>query len=114
MKPLTGFRAQNILRFHVDFNTYSGKFIRFNNCLSSFALTDLEDLSDVRMIEGGGRLGFADEALHSIIVGSDIFRKDFQGDFAIEGGVLREVDIAHPPPTELVENRVTRDGCPIQ
>ena len=114
MKPLTGFRIRNITTPAIALPIHSGKFIRFNNCLSSFVLTDLEDLSDVRMIESGGRFGFADEALHSIIVGSDIFRKDFQGDFAIEGGVLREVDFAHPARTELVENRVTRDGCPIQ
>jgi hypothetical protein len=59
------------------------------------------------MREGGGGPGLALEALQPVGVCGDVLRQDLEGDLAIELGVARAVDLAHPPGTERGEDLVT-------
>ena len=68
--------------------------------------------ADVRMTEGGERLGLALEPLLQVRVGGDVLGKDFDGDRAVQARVGRLVDLAHPARTERGGNRrMGRGGC---
>jgi len=62
------------------------------------------------MVQGGGCLGFATETLQSLMILSQIFRKEFQSDEAAQAGVLGFVDNAHATTAELFYDAVMRDG----
>ncbi len=66
---------------------------------------DLVDRDDVRMVEGGRRLGFAGEAFAAEGVGEP-FGEDLQGDVAIEAGVAGAPDDAHAAFSGLFDDQV--------
>ena len=68
------------------------------------------DGADVGMIERGGGLGFAPEALQGLRVAGDVFRKKFQRDEAAEAGVLGLIDHAHTAAAKLFEDAVMGNG----
>src|SRR6185503_8128465 len=72
-------------------------------------LADLVDRDDVRMIERGGRLGFADEPPNPIFAPHQLGREDLEGHAPLEGLVLREVDLAHASRSERADDAVVRD-----
>ena len=51
--------------------------------MNAFALADLVDVRDVRMIQGGRSHGFLIKAPHSILVRSEIRGQNFQCDLAM-------------------------------
>ena len=59
-------------------------------------LARVVDRDDVRMVEAGGDLGLADEALPERIVIRELWTEDLQRDFAAQPDVLRQVDDRHP------------------
>ena len=58
------------------------------------------DVADVRVTERSERLRLALEPLFQIEVSRDVLRKDFDGDRAIQAGIRRFVDLAHPARAE--------------
>jgi len=50
---------------------------------------------DVRMVEGGCRAGFLDEARFPVGIAVAVGRQDFDGDFASQARVAGLVDLAH-------------------
>src|SRR5208282_218471 len=58
-------------------------------------LANVVDGADIRMVERGRSPGLAAEALERLAVSGYIFGEEFQGDEAVEAGVLGLVDDAH-------------------
>ena len=67
------------------------------------------DAGDVRMIQRRQELGFALEPRETICVAREFFRKDFNGNVAIELGVARAVDLAHTTFTDGLQDLVVRE-----
>ena len=72
-------------------------------------LVDLVNGADVGMVERGGGLGFALEALAAFVVAEQVRREEFEGDGPVEFRVCGFVHHAHPAFTELVGDAVVRD-----
>ncbi len=72
-------------------------------------LVNIVNRADVGMIEGGGGLGFALEALQGLMVLGHFFRQELERDEAVELGVLGLVDNTHPTAPKLLNNPVMRD-----
>ena len=60
------------------------------------------------MVEGGGGLGFALEALQGLMIFGHVFRQELERDEAMELGVLGLIDDTHPSATELLQNAVVQ------
>ena len=73
-------------------------------------IVNFVDRADVRMVQGGGSLGFALEAAESLRVLGDFIGQELQGDKAAELHVLGFVDHTHPAATQLLDDAVVRDG----
>jgi hypothetical protein len=67
---------------------------------------DAVDRDDVRMIEGGDRLGFTLKALATIGVVGHLWRKHLEGHLALEPGILGRVDLAHAAGAQPAENPI--------
>src|SRR5207249_2942831 len=61
---------------------------------------DVIQRADVRVIERRNRLGFALEALAEPRVVDALFRKDLDGNRAVQSRVARAIDLAHPAGSE--------------
>ena len=72
----------------------------------SVLLVDLEDRTDIRMIESGGRLRLADEAFPGLLVTGELPGKKLERYGAAQLRILRPVDDAHPAPAELLDDPV--------
>jgi hypothetical protein len=68
------------------------------------------DGTDVGVLERGRRLRFEDEAGLGIRVGVKVWGQELDGDVAIELGVERLVDDAHPTLAQLLEYFVVGNG----
>ena len=62
----------------------------------------VEDPDHVRMLEAGGRLGLAPEALDELLVLGEAVVQDLDRDAAVELGVLGEPDVGHSAGADLV------------
>src|SRR2546426_9434873 len=67
------------------------------------------NVGDIRVIEGGGRLGLLDKAPHSVWIGSDFNRQGFQRSNAVEPGVACSVHLPHPTGAQQGKNFVGAD-----
>ena len=74
-------------------------------------LVNIVDRADVGMVEGGGGLGFALEALERLMVLGHLLRQEFERHKAVELGVLSFVDDTHSSAAELLQDAVVGDGC---
>jgi hypothetical protein len=77
-------------------------------------LADLVDAADVGMAEGRGRLGLADEAGPDGRVRVGRLGQELEGDLAVEGGVLGQIDLAHAALAELAEDGVFAGDRPAR
>ncbi len=68
---------------------------------------------DVRVVEEGGRLGLALEALEGLVAGRRAHGERLQGDEAVEDGVLGLVDLAHRAVAELTDDPVLADALAV-
>src|SRR5581483_7856707 len=66
--------------------------------------------ADVRVIQRGGRLGFALKAAESLRILGNIVGKKFKRHKAMQASVFRLVDHAHASAAELLDDPVMRDG----
>ncbi len=62
--------------------------------------TDVVDVADVRMTEGGERLGLALEALLQRRIAGNVLGQDFDGNRAIEARIGGLVDLSHAARTD--------------
>lgn len=69
----------------------------------------LMDHGNVRVLEGGGGLGFLDEAAPPLGVSHQIRRKNLEGNLAVEVQVDRAINDPHSAPANLLEDFVVRD-----
>ncbi len=74
-------------------------------------LVDIVDGANVGMVEGGGGLGFALEALERLMVLGHFLRQEFERHEAVELRVLSFVDDTHAPAAQLLQDAVVGDGC---
>ena len=68
----------------------------------------VEDRDDVRMVETGGALRFAAEALDELLVRRVPVVEQLQRDAAAELLILCEIDVRHPARAELALDHVAR------
>ena len=73
-------------------------------------LVDVIDGADIGVIEGGGGLGLALEALQGLMVLGHIIGQELERYETVELGVLGLVDHAHAAAAQLFENPVMRNG----
>ena len=73
-------------------------------------LAYLEDLADVRMIDGSHRHRFAAQALARGGVGGRLRRQQLDCDLTIEGRVVGTVDLAHAARSDRRENLVAAEA----
>ena len=73
-------------------------------------LVDFVDGADVGMVECGGGLGLAREALSGLLVRHEMGGEEFECDGTFEFGVFGLIDHAHPAFTELLGDLVVADG----
>ena len=73
-------------------------------------LVDLVNGADVGMIEFRGGLGFPLETLAAFFVAQQVRSEEFEGDGAVESGVLGLIDDSHAAFTKLLGDLVVRDG----
>ena len=71
-------------------------------------LVDFVDGENVWMVERGSCLGFLDKSTHAIagLIVDHVGGQDFQCDFAIEFGVVGEINLTHATRAELGANFV--------
>ena len=79
--------------------------------MHAFALADLIDVRDVRMIERGRGLRFANKTFHAITVRNNVGRQNLQCDFTIEFRILSQIHLAHSAGAELRADFVTAEFC---
>ena len=65
--------------------------------VDAVVLAHIVERADVGVGEAGDGLGLPLEALSKDWVGGELRGKDLQGDGAVQAGVVRSVDLAHPP-----------------
>jgi hypothetical protein len=70
------------------------------------------DRADVRMVQGGRRLGLPLEAAEGLRVLGEFFWKELEGDVATQLQVFRLVDHPHAPATDLAEYAVVGNRLP--
>ena|ERR1700743_2786568 len=70
---------------------------------------DVVDRADVRMIERGGRFGFALEPGERDGIASDVWRQKFERNETVETNVLSLVHHPHAAAARLLEDSVVRD-----
>ena len=73
---------------------------------AAIGFIDVENRRDVGMLDGSGGPGFLDESLLAVFVLSKVLGEEFEGDLALQLGVLGEVDRAHATLPDLLEDFV--------
>ena len=74
--------------------------------VGAFGLAAVEDRDDVRVVEAGGALRLAAEALDELVVVGVPLVQELQRHAAAELLVLGEVDVGHPTRAELAQDQV--------
>ena len=69
------------------------------------------DLGDVRVIEGGQRLGFAHEAIEAVGVVLERGRENLDGDLALQLGIAGAIHLAHSARPEGRGDLVRAEAC---
>src|SRR6266851_427222 len=72
-------------------------------------LADFIDRADIGMVEGRRSLSLSLETSQCLGISGDIVRQEFQGDKAMESGVLSLIHNTHPAAAELLDDAVVRD-----
>jgi hypothetical protein len=72
-------------------------------------LSDIEYRADMGVVEARGRAGLAREAFAKHRILAPLEGQEFEGDCAVEAGVLGPVDDPHAPSAEAFEDAVVRD-----
>jgi hypothetical protein len=72
-------------------------------------LPEVVDGHDVRVVQQGGRLGLALEALERLVAPAEMDGERLQGDVALENGVVGLVHLAHRAAAELAHDPVLAD-----
>ena len=72
-------------------------------------LAGVVDRDDVRMVEAGGDLGLADEALPERVVIGELGTEDLQRDLAAQSDVLGQVDDRHPSAADHPDHAMPRE-----
>ncbi len=70
---------------------------------------DLVNRHYIRMVQLGGGLSFALEANPTRFILTQRRRQEFEGYFAIQFSILRQIHLTHPPGTNLGDDCVMRD-----
>src|SRR6266550_5794936 len=79
--------------------------------IQSIVFADFVNVSDVRMVEGGGGLRFLNEAAHAIAVTGEIGRENLECNLAAELGIFSEINFAHSARADLRANFVMLEFC---
>jgi hypothetical protein len=77
---------------------------------AAILLANVVDGADVGVIEGRCGLGFTAKTGEGLRIVGDFFRKKFERHEAVEAGVFRLVNNAHPTAANFFENAIVRDG----
>src|SRR5262245_1527106 len=71
--------------------------------------SDLVNRNDVRVIERGRGAGLLLEAAHAVSLLGKLFEQDFDGEFAAQPRVFRQINFAHSARAELAKNTIVRN-----
>src|SRR5262245_18950283 len=86
------------------------KFLR--NEMDIVDLIYLENGDDVRMVERRGRARFLLEALHPLLISSELLRQEFERQLTSEPGILREINFSHSARPQKRKNLVSANLPP--
>ena len=73
-------------------------------------LADFMNGADIRVVEGGGSLGFPLESAESLRVARYVVGKKFERDESVKVGVLCFVDDTHSSAAQSLDNAIMRNG----
>ena len=73
-------------------------------------LVDVVNGADVGVIHGRGRLRLAPEAFQHMPVSGDFIGQKLEGNRALEPGIFRFIDDAHPSLAQLFDDPIVRNG----
>jgi len=79
---------------------------------AAFNFADVVNGDDVRMVQGGGRPRLLFKAPHPLPVVRELSGQQFDGHFATQPGVEREMNFAHPATAQRRQNLVSADLAP--
>src|SRR5262249_49573285 len=79
--------------------------------VSAGAFTNLVSMCDVRMVEGRRRCCFLFESPQPIVIGDNVGGQNFQGNFAMEFAVLRQVHLTHSTCTDFRVDFIATEFC---
>src|SRR5713226_1962646 len=68
--------------------------------------TNLKNLGNVGMAQRRRRLRFPNEALHAVAMRRDLSGEDLQSYFAIEFGILRQINLTHATRAEFGDDAI--------
>ena len=71
---------------------------------------DVEDSQDMGMIERARRLRLAGEPVQPLLVSRERRGQDLHRDIAVEAGIARAIDLAHPALAQLLEDSIGTEG----
>jgi hypothetical protein len=74
--------------------------------VGALVLTAVEDAHHVRMVQAGGRLGLAAEALDEFLVLGEAAMEHLDRDLAAQVGVLRAIHVGHPAGADPAQDAV--------
>src|SRR5258708_23029116 len=81
------------------------------NEIQAFALANLVDVRDVRMIERGRGLGLLIEAPHAVLIKSNFGRKNLERNSAMHLGVFCEIHLTHSARPNLRADFIATELC---
>ena len=76
----------------------------------AFMFPQIEDLTDIGVIQGSRRLGFQQQPFSGGGVFLQEVEQKLQSDLTVQASVLGPVDHTHPTPSEFLFDSVMRDG----
>ena len=80
-----------------------------HHVIDVLVLSEGVDLDDVRVIEGGGNLHFAQESGEELPIGDKVRFQDLDGHHAVQGDIPSEINSPHAPRADLLfEEKVSK------
>jgi hypothetical protein len=76
---------------------------------TTLLLADVVNGADVRVVQGGSRLGFTLEPSESLLVVGELFWQKLKGNEAVQSDILGFVHYPHATAAELFHNAVVRN-----
>ncbi len=87
--------------------------ILHNDVGSALILAHLVDGDDIGMLQYRGGVGLTLETASTVFVLAKMRGQELESDFAVKFCILGQENLTHPPGTDLLNNLVVGNHCPV-